>query len=106
MKSHWVVRALPASALVMAMGLASGCSAKDKLTDCDIGAKIDAFGASIDALIDVSAEMRLKLVTACTKITGGSFTKTAATDEEVKTACDAASAEIKANLSGKATVEL
>jgi hypothetical protein len=106
MKSYWVVRALPASALVVAMGLATGCSAKDKLTDCDIGAKIDAFSDSINGLVTVSADMRMTLVTACSKITGGSFTKTEATDMDVKTACDKASAEIKANFSGKASVEL
>lgn len=96
MKTSWALKALPFGALTLS--LAAGCSGADKALDCEFETSIDSLGTASANLTAAAAAMRVDLATACSAIAGGSFAKSAATDEEVKTECDAANAKIKANL--------
>ncbi|HWA75183.1 MAG TPA: hypothetical protein VG937_22755 [Polyangiaceae bacterium] len=104
MKTLWAVKALPAGALALSVGLAAvGCSDASKLSDCDLQAKIDALGTASADLATVAGSMKAKLVVACSKI-AGTTAPASPTDDDVTTACNAASAKIDANLTAAATI--
>lgn len=106
MKTLWAVKALPAAALALSVGLsAPGCSDATKLGDCDLQAKIDALGAASADLATVAGSMSGKLAVACAKIAGHTA-PTSPTDDDVTTECDAASAAIEANLTASATITI
>ena len=104
MKTLWASKALPASVLALSVGFAAGgCSDTDKLGDCSLQAKIDALGTASADLATVAASMQNKLVVACSKIAGAPA-PSYPTDDDVTELCEAASAEIKANLTAAATI--
>jgi hypothetical protein len=104
MKTLWAYGALPAGLLVLTLGFAAGCSSTDSLTSCDIQAKVDALGTAATELDAAAASMRVKLATACSKISGGTFSGSTATDDDVTTNCDKASADIKAKFKAAGSV--
>jgi hypothetical protein len=105
MKTNWAVKALPASLLAFTLCLAPGCSSDGGADSCTLRARIDAVTTAADALVEVSGKMQGKLYTACSAI-AGTAADGAATDDKVTTACNAASAKIKANFAAGVKVEV
>lgn len=112
------IKSLTAPALLLGTFalVAPGCSAaKDAASagECAAGlkAKAEAFQASVKALTDVSAQMKADLAVACTAIAkdlGGTPKDLgdgkAATDDEMKANCDAASAAITASITANGSI--
>ncbi len=103
MKTLWAIRALPASALVLIMGL-GGCSdtADSLANNCEFKAKIDAVGTAAGKLNATAAKMKFELTSACAKIAGDTppAEGTEVEDDDVTAACNAAKAAISAQVKG------
>lgn len=104
MKTNWAVKALPASALAFALCLSAGCSSSSD-SDCEIKASVDAVVSSADALVRAAGDMRGKLYVACANIAGMTpKAASAATDDDVTAACDAAKVKINGEISASVSV--
>lgn len=98
--------AVPAIVALAGVGVMSGCGedGASGLGECEgeLGAKVEAFSTAVNALVDVSAEMKADLAVACYNIASDLGDTSVqdpgdganVTDQQLQTLCNAASAKL------------